>query len=109
MLRDRGFTVLEAADAAEALRLFKANAAIDLVLTDVRMPGDMDGVALTREIKKSRPDLPVVIVSGHLPPDEAYEADHFLQKPFETEQLGQLAQDLIDSRWQSRTNNSKAS
>lgn len=108
-LRDCGFAVLEAVDAAEALSLLESSAAVDLVITDVRMPGEMDGVALTREIKKDRPHLPVVIISGHLPPDEAHEADHFIRKPVTSEQLAQVAKELIDPLWQSRTSNSKAS
>lgn len=107
MLREQGFAVLEAVDAAEALSLLQANESIDLVITDVRMPGEMNGVALTREVKKHWPNLPVAIISGHLPPDEAHEADHFLRKPVTSEQLAQVAKELIDPLWQSRTSNSK--
>ena len=61
-LRDCGYRVLEAASGAEAVQLLERDAAgISVVLTDVEMPGAMDGFALARWIRRERPGVEVVI------------------------------------------------
>src|SRR5687768_8244454 len=87
MLRDEGYTVLEASDATEALVLFASSQALDLVISDVRMPGELDGVKLSRIIKEARPQLPVALVYGHFGGEEEHPADRFLRKPYTAEQL----------------------
>ena len=89
-LSARGYTVLAAASGPEALRLMEDNPNIDLVVSDVVMP-EMDGPAMLREMRKTRPDLKVIFVSGYaedvfrnLPDSEAFE---FLSKPFSLKQL----------------------
>lgn len=63
-LRDAGFTVFEASNADEAGEVLRSLKSIDLVFTDVHMPGSMDGEALARWIKSERPDLKVLVTSG---------------------------------------------
>ncbi|AWN42149.1 cell cycle histidine kinase CckA [Methylobacterium durans] len=91
-LSARGYTVLEAASGAEALRIVEDGAQqIDLVVSDVVMP-EMDGPTLLREIRKHQPGLKVIFVSGYaedafrknLPEGEAF---NFLAKPFSLKQL----------------------
>ena len=65
-LEECGFSVLEAADAAEAMDLMERHDQIALVFTDVRMPGDMDGIDLAEWILKHWPGLPVMLTSGEL-------------------------------------------
>ena len=61
-LRDCGYRVLEAASADEAVRLLqRGEAQVDVVLTDVEMPGEMDGFALSQWVRRERPDLEVVM------------------------------------------------
>ena len=62
-LRDGGLAVVEAADAAAALRLLEA-AEVDAVVSDIAMPGEMDGMGLADAIRAGWPDLPVLLVSG---------------------------------------------
>ncbi len=64
-LRDAGYTVVEAATADEAL-LYARASPVDFVFTDVRMPGDIDGVQLAATLKRDFPLLPVAVTSGHL-------------------------------------------
>jgi CheY-like chemotaxis protein len=64
MLSDLGFDIIEADSAEEALRLLDAGLAIDMLVTDHLMPG-MSGADLARKLRDSRPDLPVMIVSGY--------------------------------------------
>jgi CheY-like chemotaxis protein len=64
-LQDCGFTVLDVTNAAEAVAVLQTKTfAIDVVLTDVRMPGEMDGFGLARWIREHRPGLPVLITTG---------------------------------------------
>ena len=82
-LRDAGFDVIEAFNGDEAIDIL-STAPVDLVLSDVRMPGTIDGLELLRWVRESLPALPVILTSGHLPPDEAIAqgATHFLSKPY---------------------------
>jgi DNA-binding response OmpR family regulator len=65
-LRERGYNVLQAACAEEALRLAGATATLHLLLTDFNMP-DLDGAELARQFRALRPKTPVLLVSGSLP------------------------------------------
>ena len=65
-LRDAGFDVLEAGSADEAMAHFEAGAEIDLLFSDVRMPGSMDGSELARQVKGKWPSTHVVLTSGYL-------------------------------------------
>ncbi len=81
VLRDLGYAVLEAADAEAASALSLAAEAVDLLITDVMMPGT-DGPALAARLRQVRPGLPVLYITGHaersrLPADAA-----ILEKPF---------------------------
>jgi DNA-binding NtrC family response regulator len=81
-LRGAGFTVLEAAHADEALSILNASVEVDLVMTDMRMPGSVDGLGLAQMLRKSRPGLKLVIVSGEVSTGEARAAaDLFFSKP----------------------------
>ena len=92
LLRQRGFEVIEAATAEDAVRVLDADFAVDLVLSDVYMPGSaMDGVALARWIHEHRPELKVVLGSGVVsttdPADAAYFEAPIVQKPYKGEEL----------------------
>lgn len=82
-LRDAGFVVIEAFNGDEAIDILTTGTVIDLVFTDVRMPGSADGMDLLAFVKQTRPDLPVLMTSGHLEPELAYSAgaERFLSKP----------------------------
>jgi two-component system cell cycle sensor histidine kinase/response regulator CckA len=100
LLHRLGYTVLVAANADEALRLFEANPSIDVLLTDVVMPGS-SGPELTRQLVEQRPALRVIYMSGYtedaivqhgiLKPGIA-----FLNKPFNSEALGAKIREVLD-------------
>jgi signal transduction histidine kinase/ActR/RegA family two-component response regulator len=100
ILERQGYRVLLAANAGEALQLFKSNEVIDLILTDVIMPGG-SGAELTRRLVAERPGLKVVYMSGYT--DEAI-SHHgvldpgiaFLHKPFTSETLGRKIREVLD-------------
>ena len=90
ILTDHGWEARAVASAAEALREIEARD-LDLVLTDVRMPG-MDGLALLREIQRLRPELTVIVMSAYGAQDAALEAMKagaydYVSKPFKKDEV----------------------
>jgi two-component system cell cycle sensor histidine kinase/response regulator CckA len=99
-LISRGYTVHEASTGAEALEVMEeAGGKIDLVVSDVVMP-EMDGPTLLRELRKTRPDLKIIFVSGYaedafkknLPENEQF---NFLPKPFSLKQLATTVKETL--------------
>lgn len=83
-LRHEGYAVIEAANADEALLVLHASPNPDVLVTDVRMPGTVDGFQLAAYVRRTRPELKVIITSGHAGADGARGlADVFLPKPYE--------------------------
>lgn len=83
-------TVIDCANAGDAIRLLETSPSVALVMTDIRMPGSMDGLELAQVIWSRWPALPVIITSGHAAaidglPDNAM----FLAKPWTIDQLHQ--------------------
>jgi two-component system, cell cycle sensor histidine kinase and response regulator CckA len=102
ILRDRGYTVVEAGDGLEALRLAgEYSGEIHLVLTDVIMPG-MSGSALVSQIEAARPGIKALYISGYT--DNAI-VHHgildsniaFLEKPFSPNQLARKVREILGS------------
>ena len=99
-LERSGHTVLVAANAEEAIRIFDANPAINLVLTDVVMPGD-SGPSLIKQLVERRPALKVIYMSGYI--DDAI-VHHgvlepgiaFLHKPFTSDALGEKIREVLE-------------
>lgn len=87
-LRALGHVVLEAATADEALALLASGIEVDLLLTDVRMPGSLDGAALARRLRQDRPAMRIIVVSGHLRDGElGVEVHGFFSKPIDMPRL----------------------
>lgn len=92
-LRNKGYTVVEAASGEEAIAML-ANGegdAIDLLITDVVMPG-LDGPSMIRQVRETHPDMKVVFISGYTEDSFRKRLDvaddiHFLPKPFTLQQL----------------------
>jgi CheY-like chemotaxis protein len=101
LLERHGYKVLVAANAEEALRLFDRNPSIDVVLTDVVLPG-AGGAELTRRLAERRPALKVVYMSGYTEETIVHQGDlspgiAFLHKPFTSETLGRKVREVLDS------------
>ena len=96
-LRDVGYQVIEAASGDEAVSVLRSGAPIDLVFSDVRMPGTVDGLALLELVRAEKPTIPVLITSGHSEPGPVLErgAVHFLRKPYEISALIELVGDEL--------------
>jgi CheY-like chemotaxis protein len=85
-LRGMGALVAEASNAAEALALVACGLRPDVLLTDVRMPGEIDGLQLARRLMAEEPSMLVYVTSGHLAASSNHPADvTFLPKPYDPE------------------------
>jgi CheY-like chemotaxis protein len=95
-----GYRVLRAPDANDALTRLQQASGIDLVFTDVVMPGSMNGVALAQEIRRRYPHIPIVLTSGYS--DAAYAAETrfaLLRKPYDVTALERsIAAAVAESR-----------
>ncbi|QZH76710.1 MAG: response regulator [Erythrobacter sp.] len=92
-LARQGYMIVTASDGDEGLEAFRAAPdRFDMVLTDVVMPS-MDGPAMAREIRKQKPQLPILFMSGYAEEQLRSEIDienmHFIAKPFSVKQIGE--------------------
>lgn len=97
-LEQAGYRVIEAGSASEAIEILEQDRSIRVVFTDIRMPGDMDGLALAKAVRERWPPTIIVICSANTF-DAAELADiHILDKPYARENmamvLGAVAQQL---------------
>lgn len=87
MLRDMGYQASAAPDAMHVLPMLQLGIGVDILITDYNMPG-MTGIELARRMAAQRPDLQVVIMSGHLKLNEDLAPDwRRLTKPFTEHEL----------------------
>jgi two-component system cell cycle sensor histidine kinase/response regulator CckA len=102
ILKSNGYTVLEARDVHEALRIGKQHDEIDLLLTDVVMP-EASGPELSERIVSSRPNMKVLYMSGHsdaalhhrgVIPSEV----NFITKPFPPDALLKIIRDILENK-----------
>ena len=63
-LRECGLDVIEASDAHDAIRLLEAKVRVDIVFSDINMPGSIDGFGLASWVRRERPGLKVILTSG---------------------------------------------
>lgn len=89
-----GYRVIEAVNGAEALKIASMGDPLDLVFSDIVMPGGVSGIELAKRLRRMRPELPILLTSGF--PDEAarLEASEtfplaVLRKPYKNEELAQ--------------------
>ncbi len=101
-LKNQGYNVIEARSAETALEALRVTPQIDVLVTDVVMPG-MDGATLARLVRQERPSIQVILMSGYsedvAPEKVAGEDDmFFLPKPFSLKQLASLVKEAMQRR-----------
>ena len=100
VLRKSGYRVLEAASGKAALEIFKDHSSeINLLFTDIMMPGNLLGDELAAQLKAAKPSLPVLFTSGYTP--EVTKTDfrnsaNFLSKPFSPVQMLETVRQCLD-------------
>ena len=97
IVEDAGFTSVEAVNAGEAIAILESRSDIDLLFTDIQMPGSMDGLKLAHAVYKRWPPIKIILVSGQLklanidiPADS-----RFFGKPLEARELIAEMQNMI--------------
>jgi PAS domain S-box-containing protein len=94
LLEQLGYTVRRVPDADAALREIERNS-FDLVFSDIVMPGGMDGLALARQLRELRPELPILLATGYSDAAAHVRGDFpILRKPYEIHQLSQAISSL---------------
>src|ERR1700686_5521945 len=85
MVEDAGFTAVEAINADDAIALLESRSDIELLFTDIQMPGSMDGLKLAHDVHERWPSIKIILVSGKLKPTEADQPTNtrFFGKPLE--------------------------
>jgi DNA-binding NtrC family response regulator len=87
-LRDEGFEVIEALTGDEALALFPHNLPVQVLLTDIRMPGSVDGWELARRVRGRDPHVVVIYVTGYSDlPASPVSGSLFFNKPYRMERI----------------------
>lgn len=96
-LQDAGYSVLEAANSAEALDVMARHDDISILLTDVTMPGRMDGLALVARTQRDHPAIRAIVVSANVSADQASHAGAmgFVAKPYLPQDIVQAVRDTI--------------
>ncbi len=97
-----GFEVAEAESGDEAVRLIVGPDGFDVLVTDIQMPGDIDGVALARKLHETEPSIPVVYMTGQ---PEALNAaqplgpcEAFIRKPYAPAEVLALVRQVLAAR-----------
>jgi len=100
ILKESGYQVWDAANGVEALKLWQADPSrFDLLLTDIVMPGSLNGKELAEQLKKERPDLKVILMSGYnleiAGGTSIQFSKHYLQKPYSITLLMKTVRDCL--------------
>jgi signal transduction histidine kinase/ActR/RegA family two-component response regulator len=99
-LHEIGYQVLEAPDAMEAIRLIADRGGIDLLFTDVGLPGGVDGRTLADAARTASPAIRILFTTGYARyamPGGCGSGGHFLAKPFTLEELGVKVREVLDA------------
>ena len=97
IVEDAGFTPLEAVNADEAIALLESRSDIELLFTDIQMPGTMNGLKLAHAVHERWPSIKIILVSGQVMPskEDRPEDSKFFGKPVEVQQMIAELQGMI--------------
>ncbi|HYF53662.1 MAG TPA: response regulator [Salinarimonas sp.] len=85
---DVGFRVIEAGEGRDAFRALEEHAEIDVLFTDIRLPGEVDGWEIARRFRELHPDRPIIYASAYAPGAERRVSDSlFFPKPYRPSQI----------------------
>src|ERR1700722_556231 len=84
ILKEAGFRVVAAANADEAIAVLEERDDIRIIITDINMPGSMDGLKLAAAVRNRWPPIKIIVATGRAPPrmDELPTGSQFLPKPY---------------------------
>ena len=98
-IEDAGYEVVEAVSADDAIRRLEQTEGIELVLTDVDMPGSMDGIRLAHYVNRRWPPIRLVVISGKvgLTPGQLPAGARFMTKPYQEPALINMVETMMGS------------
>ncbi|MEM7688604.1 MAG: response regulator [Pseudomonadota bacterium] len=96
-LAEIGFAVLEAGSGQEALAIIESEERVDVVFTDVDMPGSVNGIDLARTVDERWPTIAIIVTSGQaiIRADELPAGSLFYPKPYQSAKVHQAIQELL--------------
>ena len=102
VLGEAGYAVIEAPDGPAGLRVLESNARIDLLITDVGLPGGLNGRQVADAARAARPDLKVLFITGYaenaiIGRGRLEKGMHVLTKPFQMEALAERIRQIIEN------------
>lgn len=91
MIEEAGFSVLEAADADDAIRILETRRDITVIFTDIEMPGSMNGIKLAHAVRDRWPPIKIIATSGHygFREGDLPTGGRFLPKPYTLPQISE--------------------
>ena len=92
-LEESGFKVVESGTAADAIYMLTTDGPIDVVFSDVQMPGDMDGLGLARWISREKPEVKVLLASGRM---RDQPGQPVMAKPYDIETVAQRLKYMVE-------------
>jgi CheY-like chemotaxis protein len=99
-LRHGGYRVVEAVNVAEAMGVMRCGAHVDIVFSDVNMPGDQDGYELAQWLEQDYPQLPVLLTSGDPQNPTALNSNplrRFIRKPYDPSEVEKILLSMLES------------
>lgn len=92
-LEESGYRVLEAATADQAWTILQSDSSVHVLVTDVRMPGSMDGWELARRVREARPEVRVIVTTATFR-RTAVDVHAYVPKPYQLTEIATLIRDL---------------
>lgn len=97
-LRTAGFEVVEASTADEAMDYIASGERVDALITDIRMPGTLDGLELAGKLRVMQPMLLILVASGSVELESAASrVGRFISKPYDPKQIAALIAEMLGS------------
>jgi CheY-like chemotaxis protein len=99
-LEDAGYRVIEAANAGQAIEILETGVPVDVLFTDVNMPGGMDGIHLVRLVHCRWPEVRLIVTSGRadIPETELPEEGQFIRKPYRLSEMSEMVGRMAAAR-----------
>ena len=94
-LESAGFVVIQAVDGAAALLVLASGVDFNVLFSDVQMPGPIDGVGVAMRVRTQRPDMPIVLTSGHGAPETLPVGGRFMSKPYDNRKVVTLLREMV--------------
>jgi two-component system, response regulator PdtaR len=95
-LREAGYVVIEVADAQQALDALAHCFDVRVIVSDIQMPGSLDGRGLAHAVRSAYPAIKIVLTSGHFAQVDSAAHDGFFPKPYDAAQIIRHIGTLID-------------